>query len=117
MGLKEKLTTDGSKFTYPADGAVAQPYNEDFTPPTNVLATKNSALHATNNGEVGYSLTGANPSMENPGGGSSTVTNASAEYKDGNTISDLPNASTLDLNGGFGPNGKYEDNAPEGANF
>jgi hypothetical protein len=117
MGLKDKLTEEGSKFTYSADGAVAQPYPEGFIPPTNVLATQNSALHATDNGEVGYSLTGANPIMQNPQGGSSTVTNAASTYKDGNSIADLPNASTLDLDGGFGPNGKYEDNAPEGANF
>jgi hypothetical protein len=117
MGLKERLETEGSKFTYSADGAVATPYTEEYVPPTNVLATKASALHATEDGEVGYSLTGANPTMQDPAGGSSTVTDASARYKDGNTISDLPNASTLDLDGGFGPNGKYEDNAPEGANF
>ncbi len=117
MGLKDKLIEEGSKFTYSADGALATPYTEDYIPPTNTLATKVSALHATENGEVGYSLTGIDPVMQDPAGGSATVTGASAGYKDGNVVSDLPNASTLDLDGGFGPNGKYEDNAPEGANF
>jgi hypothetical protein len=104
MGLLDKLETEGSKFTYTADGAVATPYPQDYLIAVNQLATGQSTLHATGDVE-GYSLNGANVAI---------TTALYNQYKDG-VINTLPNPSELDLNGQFPSYGKYEDNAPEGA--
>jgi hypothetical protein len=105
MGLLDKLETEGSKFTYTANGAVATPYPDSFIPATNQLATQNSILHGTSAGGAGYSLTGA---------GAGFVGALYEQYKDG-VPNPLPNPSTLDLDGNVPLYGKYEDNAPEGA--
>jgi hypothetical protein len=96
MGLKDKLTTQGSKFTYPADGTTAVPYTPSYVPPVNPLATQQSKLHADAAGTPGYSLNG------NDANGISNLYN---QYKDGisNTIPLYPNGSGLDLNGGIPP--------------
>ena len=103
MGLSNKLETEGSKFTYTANGAVATPYPDSFIPDTNQLATQNSILHGTLAGGEGYSLAGA---------GAGFVNALFNQYKDGVPPS-LPNPSELDLNGQL-PS-KYVDNAPDGA--
>ena len=61
MGLKDILLTQGSKFTYPADGGIPQPYPIDFIPETNPLATINSTLHYDRKfNTFGYSTKGTN---------------------------------------------------------
>jgi hypothetical protein len=98
MGILNKLETEGSKFTYTADGAVATPYPDSFIPDTNQLATGNSPLHSLD-GVAGYSLTGNN---------ANAATALYNQYKDG-VQNPLPNPSTLDLNGEPPSYGKYED--------
>ena len=78
MGLLNKLTTEGSNLSK-YDGA---------QPPVNPLATKQSKLHADGN-QPGYSLNGNN---------ASTVINDYGNYEDG-VNNDIPQPSTLDLNG------------------
>ena len=92
MGLKDKLTTQGSKFTYPADGTTAVPYTPSYVPPVNPLATQQSKLHADAAGTPGYSLTGDFASEVNA---------ASATYKDGHPggLPPIDAVSTEDLNG------------------
>lgn len=96
MGLLNKLTTQGSKFTYPADGTTTVPYTPSYVPPTNPLATQQSALHADAAGAPGYSLNGNN---------ASGISNLYNQYKDGisNAIPLYPNGSSLDLNGTVPP--------------
>lgn len=92
MGLKDKLTTQGSKFTYPADGTTATPYPLGYVPPVNPLATQQSNLHSNQAGTVngGYSLNGG-PAYQ-------SVNANYQQYKDG-VPNLLPTPSTLDLNG------------------
>jgi hypothetical protein len=101
MDIFNKLATEGSKFTYPANGAVATPYPDTYIPATNQLATQASPLHAAN-GSPGYSLDGANASV---------TSNLYNQYKDG-VVNPLPNPSSLDLNG---DPIKYEDGPLSGA--
>jgi hypothetical protein len=89
MGLIDKLTTNGSTFSY----------GNGVTPATNVGATSLSKLHA--NGEPGYSLGGANIGDVNP---------AYQSYNDGVT-NVLPQPSQLDLNG-LTPS-RYTSNLPQ----
>lgn len=89
MGLKEKLTTVGSKFTYTADGASPTPYPELYVPSINQLATNQSLLHADLNGSPGYSLNGNFQPQ---------VNNDYIAYKDG-APNFLPQSSIEDLNG------------------
>ena len=96
MGIKQKLETVGSKFTYPAAGSTPVPYPASYVPPTNPLATQQSKLHADAAGTPGYSLNG------NDANGISALYN---QYKDGisNVIPLYPTGSSLDLNGGIPP--------------
>lgn len=90
MGLLNKLTTQGSTFSY-KNGA---------TPAINPGATKQSKLHADGN-EPGYSLNGSD---------ASDVNKAFQSYNDGvNNV--LPQPSQLDLNGATPP--KYTSNLPQ----
>jgi hypothetical protein len=93
MGLIDKLTTQGSKFTYPADGSTPVPYPASYVPPTNQLATQQSTLHADAAGTFGYSLDGANSNL---------ITALYQQYKDGIT-NPLPFPSNLDLDGTIPP--------------
>ncbi len=90
MGLIDKLTNQGGSSLTKYDGA---------TPKTNVLATKQSPLHAVG-GTPSYSLDGAN---------ASTVKAYYESYDDG-VINALPQPSQLDLNGKSPA--KYLDNLP-----
>jgi hypothetical protein len=92
MGLKEKLETEGSAFTYPSNGTEETPYPSTYTPPINPLATDQSSLHAQLDGTPGYSLTGDFASEVNA---------ASATYKDGHPggLPPIDAVSTEDLNG------------------
>lgn len=97
MGLLTQLTTAGSTLSK-HDGA---------TPPTNVLATNLSKLHA-NGDQPGYSLNGSN---------GAAVRSEYGEYEDGVNNS-IPQPSQLDLNGvppTISPAGQklpYIDNLP-----
>lgn len=95
MGLLDKLTTQGSKFTYPADGTTATPYPQTYNPPVNPLATQQSKLHGDLAGTIngGYSLNGSNASL---------VQGLYNQYKDGDNDS-LAFPSNLDLNGVIPP--------------
>lgn len=57
MGLKDKLSIQGSKFTYTAEGSFPQSYPVDYVPPINPLATIDSDLHGYRTIE-GYSTKG-----------------------------------------------------------
>lgn len=96
MGLLDLLTQNGSKYSK-YDGA---------TPPINLLATKQSPMHADPlTLQPGYSMVGdiANTAIQ---------TNKSwNEYDDGQ-LNPLPGHSDLDLQGIQPP--RYEDNTPEG---
>ena len=48
MGLKDKLSNQGSKYTYTAEGSLPTPYPVDYTPVVNALATNFSNLHYNN---------------------------------------------------------------------
>ena len=48
MGLKDKLSNQGSKYTYTAEGSLPTPYPVDYTPVVNALATNFSNLHYDN---------------------------------------------------------------------
>ena len=88
MGLKDILTTQGSKFTYPANGDIPQPYAIDFVPLINKLATNNSTLHYDYKLETfGYSTKGTNFAGTNQ---------SYISYKDGDDTNILPSPSTLD---------------------
>jgi hypothetical protein len=78
MGLLDKLTTDGSPYSYQNGG----------TPPINPGATQQSKLHANGNAP-GYSLDGSE---------FSEVNSAFQSYNDGYS-NVLPQPSLLDLNG------------------
>lgn len=78
MGLLDKLTTDGSVYSY----------GNGQTPPTNPLATQQSKLHAD----------GATPGYSISGDDFSDVNAAYIAYNDGINNS-LPMPSLLDLNG------------------
>jgi hypothetical protein len=97
MGLLDKLTTQGSKFTYPADGTTATPYPQTYNPPINPLATQQSKLHGDLAGAVngGYSLNGG-PVYQ-------SVNANWHQYKDGDANNALPLPSNLDLNGTIPP--------------
>ena len=90
MGLIDKLTNQGGSNLTKYDGT---------TPKTNVLATKQSPLHAVS-GTPSYSLNGSN---------ASTVRAFYETYDDG-SINALPQPSQLDLNGRTPKN--YIDNLP-----
>ena len=90
MALLDKLTKQGGSSLTPYDGK---------TPKTNVLATKQSPLHAVN-GTPSYSLNGLN---------ASTVRAFYETYDDG-SVNALPQPSQLDLNGRTPK--KYSDNLP-----
>ena len=79
MGLLDKLTIQGSTYSY----------GNGDTPTVNPGATQQSKLHAGGAGQPGYSLNGAD---------FATVNSAFQQYNDGiNNI--LPQPSQLDLNG------------------
>lgn len=88
MGLKDTLINKGSNLT-PYDGA---------TPPTNLLATKASLLHAGVLGQPGYSLDG-NFAFQ--------MGRAYGAYDDGDPRNNLPRPSQLDRNGVTPP--KYKN--------
>lgn len=90
MGLLDKLTNQGGSNLTKYDGV---------TPKTNVLATKQSPLHAV----------GATPSYSLDGANVSTVRAYYESYDDG-VINALPQPSQLDLNGKSPA--KYSDNLP-----
>jgi len=79
MGLLDKLTTGGTKYSA-WDGA---------TPATNLLATKQSNLHADPSGQPSYSLNGSNFPQ---------VNKDYQSYEDGDNNL-LPQPSDLDING------------------
>jgi hypothetical protein len=89
MGLLDKLTTDGSPYSYQNGG----------TPPTNPGATQQSMLHA-NGSAPGYSLNGSQYSSVNA---------AFQQYNDG-YANVLPQPSQLDRDGLTPP--RYIDNLP-----
>ena len=111
MGLQDRLITQGSAFSN----------NNGGTNQTLGGASKQSKLHATPNGDPGYSLDGSN---------FSEVNNSYQEYSDG-IPNPLPSPSTLDINGtkptsplsapgattlnNTFQNGTYRDNLPAGA--
>jgi len=78
MGLLDKLTTQGSPYSY----------NNGTTPTVNPGATQASKLHADGD-QAGYSLDGSS---------FIDVNNAAQEYIDG-AVNFLPQPSQLDLNG------------------
>lgn len=78
MGLLNKLTTNGTPYSY----------NNGTTPTTNPGATTLSKLH-TNGNQPGYSLNGAD---------FTDVNTAFQAYNDG-YINSLPQPSQLDLDG------------------
>lgn len=45
MGLKDKLSNQGSKYTYTAEGSLPTTYPVNYTPVVNALATNLSPLH------------------------------------------------------------------------
>ena len=90
MGLLDKLTTNGTPYSY----------NNGTTPITNPGATSLSKLHVNGN-QPGYSLNGAD---------FTDVNTAFQSYNDGYTNS-LPLPSLLDLDGVTPP--KYTDNLPQ----
>ena len=87
MGLLDKLTLDGSTYSY----------GNGQTPPTNPGATQQSKLHADGN-TPGYSLDGSDFSEVNA---------AYQAYNDGYN-NNLPKPSLLDLNGAA-PTGPLSD--------
>lgn len=90
MGLLDKLTTQGSPYSY----------GNGVTPTVNPGATQQSKLHADGN-QAGYSLDGSDFAV---------VNSAYQQYNDGvNNI--LPQPSQLDLNGTTPP--RYIDNLPQ----
>tara|TARA_R100001510_G_C7650124_1_gene207637 strand:+ start:339 stop:683 length:345 start_codon:yes stop_codon:yes gene_type:complete len=111
MGLKDKLTNEGSSFSYNNGGNAA----------TLDGSLDQSKLHGDPNGGPGYSLDGSSFNQ---------VNNSYQQYQDGAT-NFLPQPSQLDTNGvtPSGPlkapniisvnntfaNGTYRDNLPEGA--
>jgi hypothetical protein len=94
MGIKAKFNSQGSYYAY---GATTVTPTNSTTPPIgvaqSVLATNQSPLHASpTNSTPGYSLIGNNATTYQ-------ATNAAyTSYLDG-VPNNLPNASTLDLNG------------------
>ena len=78
MGLLDKLTTQGSTYSY----------GNGQTPPTNILATQQSKMHADGNAP-GYSVSGDN---------FGDVNSAYQSYNDG-VGNILPMPSLLDLDG------------------
>lgn len=101
MGLKDILSTQGSKFTYTAEGSAPQPYPIDYVPPVNPLATNDSTLHYDRKfGTEGWSTKGyQSPNF------SQTIQNYNA-YKDGIT-NFLPNPSNLELTDPIGADPNY----------
>jgi hypothetical protein len=93
MGIKSKFNSQGSVFAY---GATTATPTNSTTPsigqPQSVLATNQSSLHASLNSAPGYSLIGNNAST------AQTTNAAYTSYLDG-VPNNLPNPSTLDLNG------------------
>lgn len=91
MGLKDILSTQGSKFTYTAEGSIPLPYPINYIPPVNPLATSDSNLHYDKKFETeGWSTKGyQSPDF------AKTVQDYNA-YKDGIT-NYLPNPSSLEL--------------------
>jgi len=92
MGLKDILSTQGSKFTYTAEGSLPQSYPVDYVPPINPLATINSNLHYERKFNTeGWSTKGyAAPNF------SKTISDYNT-YKDGGITNILPNPSSLEL--------------------
>jgi hypothetical protein len=94
MGIKSKFNSQGSVYAY---GATTVTPTNSTTPSLgvaqSVLATNQSSLHASpTNSTPGYSLIGNNATTYQ-------ATNAAYNsYLDG-VPNNLPNASTLDLNG------------------
>jgi len=102
MGLKDILSTQGSKFTYTAEGSIPLPYPIDYVPPVNPLATKLSNLHYDKHGDTeGWSTKGY--SSPNP---FVTIQNYNS-YKDGTTYF-LPNPSNLEIEDPIGADVKYK---------
>lgn len=101
MGLKDILSTQGSKFTYPAEGSTPVPYPVNYIPPTNPLATNNSTLHYNKHFETeGWSTKGyQSPDF------ALTIQNYNA-YKDGIT-NFLPNPSSLEFTDPVGADPNY----------
>jgi len=83
MSLLNKLTQTGSPFSITGNGS---------TPPTNILATNQSKLHADGS-QASYSVNGANFTQ---------VNNAFQAYVDG-MPNNLPQPSQLDYNNGTIP--------------
>ena len=93
MGLLDKLQTQGSNLSVNNGQQLNSP---------NQLNTVMSPLHATNQGNAGYSLTGVN---------SVYVGNQYAAYNDGITNA-LPAPSQLDTNGSIPSTSGHNNNAP-----
>lgn len=102
MGLKDILSTQGSKFTYTAEGSIPLPYPIDYVPPINPLATKLSNLHYDRKFDTeGWSTKGyQSPDF------AVTIQNY-YEYKDG-TTNFLPNPSSLEIEDPIGADAKYK---------
>jgi hypothetical protein len=104
LGLKNRLSTQGSKFTYTAEGSIPLPYPINYTPPVNPLATENSNLHYDKKFDTeGWSTKGyQSPNF------AKTVQDYNA-YKDGIT-NYLPNPSSLEFTD---PNSADPNNKPK----
>ena len=89
--VREQLVSVGSEYSYGNTG-VALPFDPGVDR-QNPLSTKQSTLHARQDGNYGYSLDGA----EMPINGT-PLAGAAKQYLDGNSINDLPAPTTLDLN-------------------
>jgi hypothetical protein len=102
LGLKNRLSTQGSKFTYTAEGSIPLPYPIDYVPPVNPLATNNSNLHYDKKFDTeGWSTKGyQSPNF------AKTVQDYNA-YKDGIT-NYLPNPSSLEIEDPIGADAKYK---------
>lgn len=91
------LSTQGSKFTYTAEGSLPQSYPVDYVPPINPLATINSNLHY----ERKFNTEGWSTKGYNAPNFSTTISNYNL-YKDGDITNILPNPSSLELNSTLG---------------
>ena len=91
QSLYNNLLLNGSEYSYGNTG-VALPFDPGVDR-QNPLSTKQSTLHARQDGNYGYSLNG----NEMPINGT-PLASAASQYLDGNSINDLPTPSTLDPN-------------------
>jgi len=113
MGLIDILTTQGSKFTYPANGTTPSPYPQGYIPPTNLLATPINqgglSLHANGTGpnsSPGASIAGTSTALFGQ------VNAAWQTYKDGDPTNQIPipvnnPGADLDLEGIIPPQNSH----------